>query len=42
MAEKTMTQLRAMGGDPFWARITDYALEGHKWKQTYEGFVNKK
>jgi tetratricopeptide (TPR) repeat protein len=42
MAEKTMTPLRAMGGDPFWARITDYALEGHKWKQTYEGFVNKK
>jgi len=35
LAEKTLTDLKSGGGDPFWSRIAEYALEENRWKQKY-------
>ena len=35
LAEKTLTDLKSGGGDPFWSRIAEYALEENRWVQKY-------
>jgi len=42
MAQKALSQIKAMGGDPFWSKIADYALEENKWNKQYQDIVNKK
>ena len=34
-AEQTFTDLKNSDGDQFWSKITEYALEEHRWTQKY-------
>ncbi|TRZ75705.1 MAG: hypothetical protein D4R93_04575 [Deltaproteobacteria bacterium] len=36
LAEKSLTDLKSGGGDPFWAKIAEYALEENRWAQKYQ------
>lgn len=39
LAEKTFADLKTGGGDPFWAKIAEYALEENRWAQKYPGRI---
>ena len=39
LAEKTLADLKTGGGDPFWSRIAEYALEENRWAQKYQGRI---
>ncbi|TRZ88897.1 hypothetical protein D4R89_07145 [bacterium] len=39
LAEKTLTDLKTGGGDPFWSKIAEYALEENRWEQKYQGQI---
>jgi outer membrane protein assembly factor BamD (BamD/ComL family) len=39
LAEKALTDLKSGGGDPFWSKIADYALEENRWTQKYQGQI---
>lgn len=41
LAEKTLADLKNGGGDPFWSKIADYALEENRWAQKYRGKVGQ-
>ena len=41
LAEKTLTDLKNGGGDPFWAKIAEYALEENRWVQKYQGQIGQ-
>lgn len=38
LAEQTLTQLKNTGGDVFWTRLTEYALEDNAWAQKYRKY----
>jgi hypothetical protein len=42
LAEKTLTPLKDAGGDAFWPKITEYALEDTKWRNKYRGSLKEK
>ena len=42
MAEQTLSQLKNTGGEAFWSKISEYALEDNKWTQKYGGYLSKK
>ncbi|MCE5281809.1 MAG: tetratricopeptide repeat protein [Deltaproteobacteria bacterium] len=42
MAEQTLTKLKSEGGEPFWAKISDYAFTEKEWSQKYRGVVSGK
>jgi len=42
LAEQTLSQLKNTGGEGFWSKITEYALEDNKWTQKYRGYFGKK
>jgi tetratricopeptide (TPR) repeat protein len=42
MAEQTLSQLKNTGGEAFWSKISEYALEDNKWNQKYRGYLDKK
>jgi len=37
LAEQTLAQLKNTGGDVFWTKLTEYALEDNAWTQKYRG-----
>ncbi len=37
MAEQTLAKLKNEGGEPFWAKISDYAFAEKEWSQRYRG-----
>jgi TolA-binding protein len=39
LAENTLTELKSGGGDPFWSRIAEYALEENRWALKYQGRI---
>jgi tetratricopeptide (TPR) repeat protein len=39
LAEKTLADLKTGGGDPFWSKIAEYALEENRWVQKYQGQI---
>ena len=41
LAKKILTDLKNGGGDPFWARIAEYALEGNRWAQKYQRQIRR-
>lgn len=36
LAEKGLNELKNGGGDPFWAKIAEYALDENRWAQKYQ------
>lgn len=42
LAEQTLSKLKNEGGEPFWSRITDYALADGKWSQKYRATADGK
>ena len=40
-AEQTFSDLKKSDGDPFWSKITEYALEENRWTQKYRWPVEK-
>ncbi len=40
-AEKSLTELKNGDGDPFWAKIAEYALEENRWVQKYQGQIGQ-
>lgn len=40
-AEKSLTDLKNGGGDSFWAKIAEYALEENRWAQKYQGQIGQ-
>lgn|GEM_PF-2173057 len=41
-AEQTFSDLKKNDTDPFWSKITEYALEEKKWIEKYKDIVDKK
>lgn len=41
LAEKTLADLKNGGGDPFWSKIAEYALEENRWGQKYQGQIGQ-
>jgi hypothetical protein len=41
LAEKTLTDLKTGGGDPFWSKIAEYAIEENRWVQKYHGKIGQ-
>ena len=42
LAEQTLFQLKNTGGDVFWAKLTEYALEDNAWNQKYRRHPGEK
>jgi tetratricopeptide (TPR) repeat protein len=42
LAEQTLSNLKNSGGEPFWSKLSNYALDESKWTQKYIGQVEKK
>jgi len=42
LAEKMLTPLKNAGGEAFWPKITEYALEDTQWRNKYRGSLNEK
>ena len=40
-AEQTFSDLKNSDGDPFWSKITEYALEEDRWNQKYRASAEK-
>jgi TolA-binding protein len=36
LAEKTLTDLKSGGGEPFWPKIAEYLLEEYRWARKYQ------
>ena len=36
MAEQTLANLKNTGGDAFWSKVSEYALEDNRWTQKYQ------
>jgi tetratricopeptide (TPR) repeat protein len=41
LAEKPLADLKIGGGDPFWSKIADYALDEYRWAQKYQGQIGQ-
>ena len=41
-AEQTLTNLKNKGGEPFWSKVSDYALQEKQWVEKYLGHAEKK
>ncbi len=42
LAEQTLTKLKNTGGEGFWSKVSDYALEDRNWNQKYRGYLGGK
>lgn len=41
LAEKTLSDLKNGGSDPFWSRMAEYLLEENRWAQKYRGLTGQ-